>query len=1124
MNTSNNERTMKRSKTQICSALMKLLQTKPYRRITVSQVCESAGVSRPTFYKNFDSMDAVVRYRLLQLKKLYDRDHSSAGDICAHLTELYAFVQSNREIDLLLTKGKVFPVFEEIVREDYQAHLTGIKGQTFDRTALAYLPGYLSATVVSLLRRWVESGYRQTPEQVGALASKLVDGYETLLSPELAAKAEGDRSESFSDILNNIPTGVCVLFMPDETHQEIRFANTQQMRLINPNMPAPEKADPRQSALRAGYYKNAFSGVHPDDLPAALEAFREGFHEKRFRIPPIRLKTGSGDYIWVSMDVTHREDLPDGKLFYASYRDVSNEVQLQRELEEQRRKNMEQTLLDTIGRLPACSALYREKSDGTLIPERFSEELLRFLGYSPENAAEIQGKSVLQSVHPEDRDRLLRALEAGRGDSSPHSAVLRLLIRDDGFKWVSAALTRFSFSEENYLYILFTDIDELKKQEAQLQSQYDAAQAFLDSFADTYLMTQRSNLTKNKVEALRGRGAPPTSWEGRSCDELTERLMREIKEDEDRKNCAELLDRTSLLALFENGVRTVTREFRSRPAGQETLWLQGVTTLSKHPKSGDVFAFFALSDIRDKKLSEAIIHNIIAEQCDYVCCIDAKTRQIMLFIPNKRWGGKEIVPVGADYAETMDSVFVKYVMPEEREKYKDFTDLSHVLASLKKKESVSLVFHSSEEGGSRVKQLEFSFLDRANGLISLVKTDITETQRQQLEQEKRLRRALELAETATAAKSDFLSSMSHDLRTPLNGVLGFTGFALRETDPEKKQEYLKRIASSGQILLDLVNDTLDLSRIESGKAVPEPEAVMSDDLIPAVVTALRPSAELKGVRLIEKREEYRNEPMWADKLKINKIALNLISNAIKFTPAGGTVTVTPYCASDLPKKRNCGFIVEDTGIGMSEEFLKHMYEPFSQEKRSESVQMPGTGLGLSIVKRYVDLLGGTIRVESRLHEGTRWEVTLPATKLQGGLQEKPKAESLEALKGRRVLLCEDNQMNTEIASMLLKDKGMLVETAENGAIGLKKFAASPEGGCDIVLMDIRMPEMDGLEAARRIRALDRPDAAAVPIIAMTADAFEESVREAKDAGMNAYITKPIEPGKLFETLRYWVKK
>ena len=370
----------------------------------------------------------------------------------------------------------------------------------------------------------------------------------------------------------------------------------------------------------------------------------------------------------------------------------------------------------------------------------------------------------------------------------------------------------------------------------------------------------------------------------------------------------------------------------------------------------------------------------------------------MLFVPNKRWEGRETVHVDSDYETTLNSIFIKYVLPEERERYRSFTDLSNVLDSLEEKDSVSALFHSSEESGISIKLLEFSYLDRSNGLLSLVKTDITEAQRQQLEQEERLRRALELAETATAAKSDFLSSMSHDLRTPLNGVLGFTAFALKENDPQKKQEYLEKIASSGQLLLDLVNDTLDLSRIESGKAVPEPEAVMSDELIPAVITALRPSAELKGVHLVEDLSNYHNEPMWADRLKINKIALNLISIAIKFTHSGGTVTVTPYCCS-ASDTGGCGFIIEDSGIGMSEEFMKHMYEPFSQEKRSESVQTPGTGLGLSIVRRYVDLLGGTINVESRLHVGTRWEVTLPVDKLRNGLEERPKGIDLDTLAG-----------------------------------------------------------------------------------------------------------------------------
>ena len=1137
MNTINNERAMKKSKTRICSALMRLLKTELYRKLSVSRICNSAGVSRTAFYKNFESLDAVVLYKLMQIEKDYNRHHSLDGDIRSRFADFYSYIKTDKNFDLLFVKNNLFPLFEAQIRTDYLHYIAEQEGSGLEGFPREYLPEYLSATVVSLLRKWSENGYREAPQQMADITVRLMAGYQKLLpmstisesyrkirsSDDVSYFNPASQSDSVSDILNNIPTGVCVLFMPDESHQEILFANKQQMRLISPNIPAPEKVDPQQSALRSAYYKNAFSGVHPDDLPAALEAFRAGFSKKRFRIPPIRLKTGSGNYIWVAMDVTLRENLPDGKLFYASYRDISEEVQLRQELEVQRQKNAEKTLLDTIGHLPTCSVLYREKEDGSIVPEHFSKDYLRFRGYAEKDTPGAGENGFLQTVHPDDRDHVIQALAESHGERGLYPVIVRIRIRGDGYKWVSANFTWFFVSEIKYLYVVFTNIDDLKKQEQLLQEQYDAAQSFLDSVDDTYLMTQRSNLTRNKVDALRGRGAPPASWEGQSYDELTERLMQEMQGEDDRRSCAELLDRSYLLNAFEKGSRTVIREFRSHPVGQETLWVKGVTTLSRHPVSGDVYAFLALSSIREKKLTEAVINKIVAEQCDYVCCIDAKRQRFMLFVPNKRWKGRETVPADSDYEKILNSVFIKYVLPEEHEKYRNFTNLSNILAALEKEENVSALFHSIEEGETRSKLMEFSYLDRANGFLSLVKTDITEVQQQQLEQEERLRRALELAETATAAKSVFLSSMSHDLRTPLNGVLGFTAFALRENDPQKKQEYLEKIASSGQILLDLVNDTLDLSRIESGKVVPEPEAVMSDDLIPAVVNALRPSAELKGVHLVENLDNYRNEPIWADRLKINKIALNLISNAIKFTHSGGTVTVTPFCLSACPEKGGCGFIVEDTGIGMSEEFLKHMYEPFSQEKRSESVQTPGTGLGLSIVKRYVDLLGGTIRVESRLHAGTRWEVTLPVAKLQKGLEERSKEKSLGALRGRRILLCEDNQMNTEIASMLLKDKGMLVEAADNGALGLQKFAVSPEGYYDMVLMDIRMPEMDGLEATRQIRALNRHDAGTVPVIAMTADAFEESIHEAKNAGMTAYITKPIEPGKLFETLRQYMK-
>ena len=1122
MNKINNEKAMKRSKTQICSAVMKLLETTPYNKLTISQVCSTAGISRPTFYNNFQSMDAVVHYKLEQMKERYDRKHSYDSDISLRFADFYSFVKCSKELNLLIVRNRLFHIFGEQIRDEYLDYIMEHETDTLDEFHRDYLPEYLSATIISLLQRWMDTGYRETPEQMAEITSKLMNGYMELF-PWGAGRGPSDyiggSTEKVSDILNNLPVGVCVLFMPDDTHQEIRFANKQQMRLISPNMPAPEKVDPQSSRLRSSYYKNAFSGVHPDDLDMALETFHNGFDKEQFTVPSIRLKTGSGGYIWVTMDVSLRETLPEGRLFYATYRDISKDVQLRQDLETQRQKNVEKTLLDTIGHLPDCSVLYREDYDGTFIPERFSEEYLQFMGYTDESVMDMGG-SLIESIHPDDRNDAAEMLKKCSETGKANKIVLRIRIKNDGYKWVSINITRFSFSEEWYIYVVFTDIDDLKKQEQLLQKQYDAAQTFMDSVSDTYLMTQRSNLSQNTIEVLRGKGSPPAAkWEGAEYDDLVKTILQQIQKETDRKKCEELLSRSFLMESFEKGIRTVTREFQTCPLGQETLWLEGISTISRRPGSGDVISFLAISDIREKKLTELIIKKIVAEQCDYVSCINAKTGKFVLFFTNRRWNDREDVTPGCDYDEAREKIFSKYVHPEERKRYLEFTNLQHVLNDLKKTESVTALFNSEENGSHRIKQIEFSYLDRANGLVALVKTDITEANRQQMEQEERLREALNLAERANEAKSAFLSSMSHDLRTPLNGVLGFTSFALKEDDVQKKQEYLEKIESSGQLLLDLINDTLDLSRIESGKAVPEPETVMLDDLISAVVTTLRPSAELKGVNLIEDLSDYQNETMWADKLKINKIVLNLLSNSIKFTPEGGTVTVTPYCTPMGDDNCELNFVIEDTGIGMSREFMKLMYEPFAQETRSESIQIKGTGLGLSIVKQYVNILGGEISVKSKIHAGTRWTVTIPVTKLQHGVEEKPGPKSIGNLNGHRILLCEDNYMNIEITTMLLKDRGVIVETAEDGEAGLKKYSASAEGYYDAVLMDIRMPVMDGYEAAKRIRELKRGDALKVPIIALTADAFVENINAAKEAGMNDFITKPLEPKKLYEVLQ-----
>jgi signal transduction histidine kinase/ActR/RegA family two-component response regulator len=388
----------------------------------------------------------------------------------------------------------------------------------------------------------------------------------------------------------------------------------------------------------------------------------------------------------------------------------------------------------------------------------------------------------------------------------------------------------------------------------------------------------------------------------------------------------------------------------------------------------------------------------------------------------------------------------------------------------------------------------------------------------------KMKEALLAADRANEAKSVFLSTMSHDLRTPLNGVIGYTRLALGELEPDRMRAYLEKIRMSGELLLDLINDTLELSRIESGKMTLEPVPVSISEIASAVCAALAPDAEQRHIRLTADDGAMRGVTVLADRFKLQKIILNLISNAVKYTPEGGSVSFSAEWAETPERGRCCRLIVEDTGIGMSEEFMQTMFAPFSQEMRPEAAGVQGTGLGLSIVKRYVDLMGGTISADSKVGKGTRFvvELPLPSATEQAAVAADEKSDD-RGLRGKRVLLCEDNGINVEIASLLLKEAGMEADCAENGKIGVEKFGASAPRHYDAILMDIRMPVMDGCEAAKNIRSLDRPDAKTIPIIAMTGDAFEESIRAAAEAGMNDYLTKPISPQKVIETLKKHIK-
>ena len=402
--------------------------------------------------------------------------------------------------------------------------------------------------------------------------------------------------------------------------------------------------------------------------------------------------------------------------------------------------------------------------------------------------------------------------------------------------------------------------------------------------------------------------------------------------------------------------------------------------------------------------------------------------------------------------------------------------------------------------------------------------DVTEEYRQQqkiVELNDRLLASLKRTEMANRAKTAFLSNVSHDMRTPLNGILGFARLAAASNNMEKVQNYLQKIIKSAELLQSLIDDTLELSRISAGKLRLEPEILEAETMFDTLLTTISSMAENKGVHFEIQGSLADMGTVKADALKLNKVFLNLLSNAVKFTPVGGRVIFSAECLKErLGGRRKCCIRVKDTGIGMDEAFLPKMFEPFVQEHR---LPVQGTGLGLAIAKQLVDMLGGNISVASRVNEGTEFKVEFYLEQVMAPVPGKgTEAVPKDFFKGRRVLLCEDNTLNQELAKTLLEDEGMVVLLAENGQIGLEIFNDSDLGSIDAILMDIRMPVMDGLQATRLIREMPRRDGRAVPILALTANAFREDAEKSKAAGMNSHLTKPLEPEKLLHDLAHYM--
>ncbi len=480
-----------------------------------------------------------------------------------------------------------------------------------------------------------------------------------------------------------------------------------------------------------------------------------------------------------------------------------------------------------------------------------------------------------------------------------------------------------------------------------------------------------------------------------------------------------------------------------------------------------------------------------------------------------------------DARTAIDNVIAECVEKEDQEEMRQFYDLDKLSERLQKETSVSRDFRDTIMGWCRIIAVPVDCQPGAKPqkiMIGIQRID--EEKRKELNAQKLLSEAYEEAKRANVAKTEFLARMSHDIRTPMNGIMGMSKIAQKCIDDKKRvRDALVKIDQAGKQLEMLINDVLDMSRLESGKTELTYEKfdiknVLNNNCSPIHIMALEHQVKLLGPHV-----EIMHRNLVGSPLHVQRILLNILTNAVKYNKPGGTVEVW---LNELPIDQNhsrFALKIVDTGIGMSQEFLQHIFEPFSREHPDAGTNYQGTGLGMAITKEIVDLMGGTIKVESEENVGSVFYVDIPFEICEEADTEFPEKlpEQPIRLEGMNILLAEDNELNIEIARFILEDAGAKVWIAHDGQEAVDLWKKMPEKNFDAILMDIMMPRMDGLQATRRIREDSRSDAKKIPIIAMTANAFAEDIRRCKEAGMNEHLSKPLDIQKLYRMMRQCLK-
>ncbi|MFA6830243.1 MAG: response regulator [Bacilli bacterium] len=750
----------------------------------------------------------------------------------------------------------------------------------------------------------------------------------------------------------------------------------------------------------------------------------------------------------------------------------------------------------------------------------YSNEIYKKYTLSNESIIDIMSnKANPENIHPDDLHKLYEFfLDLKKG-----FALVTLRLRTVGgpFRWVrfSGNVLHDSDGSIRRAIGIIEDINDVQLKNIRQFEEYATIYEKI-SEKDSSLYDY-SNLNLNSGVVTKCNGSHPDEVDinvGTTIEKFGKIVSSNAVEPEVRKKLKKLLSVDNLhQCALDN--KKIEIEYLRRKKDQTEHWVRLVIHFAINPYANANMAFALLFDINHEKNLSQIISRLVDDSFEALGIINIKSHLIDYSIIKPDSSVK--MKSGRLHEDCFKDTIEGYFPGQDISGIINDNSINTIIEKLKDHSEYSSAMTIEEKGQKKRKLWQYIWFDEKHTRIFFSRTDITSVFRKDEQHLEQLTAALNQAKRANQAKSDFLSRMSHDIRTPLNAVIGFAELALEESDlTPVVRDYLEKIQSSGKYLLGLINDILNMSKIESHKLDLHLSVVNGPKFLKDINDVFSIQAQQKGINFVTDFNHAQTPWVIMDDLRSKQIYNNILNNALKFSDPGTTISWSIKDEITGNNKMRMVSVISDQGCGMSKEYLSKLFQPFEQEENSHSLTEVGTGLGLSIVKSLVELMGGTIKVESELGKGTVVTITLDRmlpSKDQIPVSEK-KSDIEFSLSGYHILLCEDQPLNREIAIRILNKKGLLVDYAVNGKEGVETFSKSKPGMYDAILMDIRMPIMDGLTATRNIRELDHPDAKTIPIIAMTANAFDDDIQNCLNAGMNGHIAKPFDPKKLYEIL------